>query len=64
MINELLGKQHPSNKFEKLSFYNKHLTNQYDVAEALNTYCASMIDKMNINKLGNMTHKASLYTAI
>ena len=59
IINELLGKQHSTNEIQKLSIDDNHLTNQYDIADALNTYFASMIDKMNNNKLENMRHKSS-----
>ena len=59
IINELLGKQHSTNEIQKLSIDNNHLTNQYDIADALNNYFASMIDKMNNNKLENMRHKSS-----
>jgi phage regulator Rha-like protein len=38
IINELLGKQHPTNVIQKLSTEGNLLTNQYDIAEEFNKY--------------------------
>ena len=49
IINELLGKQRPSQDIHEIIIGEKHLRNQHNIAEAFNKYFSSIIDLTNIN---------------
>jgi hypothetical protein len=59
IINELLRKQHSTNVIQKLSTEGSLLTNQYDIAEAVNKYFSSIIDIINRNNLDNPRYNTS-----
>ena len=48
-INELLGKQHSLNDIQELTIDDKHFTNQNEIANLLNYYFSTAVDKLNHN---------------
>ena len=62
IINELSGKQHSANDIQKISIEGTHLTNLHDIAEALNKYYSSLIEKLASNNLENKAHNNSSFT--
>jgi len=53
LINDLLGKQHSTQDILKLTIDGNHVTKQHSIANALNKYFLTIIDKTKFHSLGN-----------
>ena len=53
IINNLLGKQHSTQDILKLTIDGNHVTKQHSIANALNKYFSTIIDKTTCHSLGN-----------
>jgi len=53
IINDLLGKQHSSQDILKLTIDGNHVTKQHSIANALNKYFSTIIDKTKCHSYGN-----------
>ena len=62
IIKKLTNNHYSHTDIQELMVDNKHLKDQYNIADAFNDYFSSIVDNINKNKVNNKNNNARVFT--